>query len=241
MRVIGVPRDGRLRRFPGVLETIGFDAAVAASFAPWRAADASVGRVVRVDRGVVIVLTEAGAERATLGGALLSELAEDPAGTPCAGDWVVVRSWPDGPHTLERVLPRRSLVPGAGAAGHVTTEGCPVRAANVDVVVLLPDAEPSARQPVQQGGVVVVTVDPSAPDALDLVRERLGERRTVALLGAAGTIGGVLDRLVGTNRIGGRKHGAELVLVPGGGAVLGLATTAHAPAAGGRHAARPFS
>lgn len=47
-----------------MLETIGYDAATAASFAPWDTADAAVGRVVRVDKGVASLLTEQGPVRA---------------------------------------------------------------------------------------------------------------------------------------------------------------------------------
>lgn len=118
-----------------MLETIGYDAATAASFAPWDAADAFVGRVVRVDRGVLTVLTETGPHRVTIGGALLGLVAQDPAKTPCVGDWVVVRSWPDRRETLEHVLPRRTvLAQGYGDAAHV-----PVLVANVDLVAVVVD------------------------------------------------------------------------------------------------------
>ncbi len=216
-----------------MLETIGYDAAVAASFAPWRAADASVGRVVRVDRGVVAVLTEHGADQVTLGGALLSELAEDVSGTPCAGDWVVVRTWPDGPHTLERVLPRRTVVPGPMAG--------PGRAANVDVVVLLPGPRQLTPGPASDGGPEVLPVEPDAPGGLDPVRERLAAGGTVALLGPAHVVASVLDRLVGATPLGGRLPGAELVLVPGGGAVVPLAAAAGGRSQGSPRAARPVS
>jgi hypothetical protein len=221
-----------------VLETIGYDAAVAASFAPWRAADASVGRVVRVDRGVVTVLTEKGTDRVTLGGALLSEIAEHPDRMPCAGDWVVVRSWPDGPHTLERVLPRRSVVPGSGTPGE-----CPVLAANVDVVVLLPHAGPAPVLPRLGADVEVLRVDPAPGTGADLdaVRERLHAHLTVALLGARRDVAGVLDRLVGTPALGGRQPGTELVVVPGGGVALDLTTATAAPTEEGPRAARPVS
>lgn len=127
-----------------MLETIGYDAATAASFAPWDAADAFVGRVVRVDRGVLTVLTETGPHRVTIGGALLGLVARDPATTPSVGDWVVVRSWPDRRETVEHVLPRRTaLVQGYGDAAHA-----PVLAANVDFVAVVVDrkAAPNATE-----------------------------------------------------------------------------------------------
>ena len=127
-----------------MLETIGYDAATAASFAPWDAADAFVGRVVRVDRGVLTVLTETGPHRVTIGGALLGLVARDPVTIPSVGDWVVVRSWPDRRETVEHVLPRRTaLVQGYGDAAHA-----PVLAANVDLVAVVVDrkAAPNATE-----------------------------------------------------------------------------------------------
>lgn len=125
-----------------MLETIGYDAATAASFAPWDAADASVGRVARVDRGVLTVLTEAGPHRVTLGGAVLALAAQDPAHAPCVGDWVVVRCWPDRRETVEHVLPRRTSLPGYGDnAGPGTA-----LAANVDLVGVVAELGADAHQ-----------------------------------------------------------------------------------------------
>jgi ribosome biogenesis GTPase len=221
-----------------VLETIGYDAAVAASFAPWRAADASVGRVVRLDRGVATVLTEKGTDRVTLGGALLSEIAEHPDRTPCAGDWVVVRSWPDGPHTLERVLPRRSVVPGDAGPGKF-----PVLAANVDAVVHLPDAasDPLVHRLAADVEVIRAEPVPGSTAGLEAVRALLHARRTVALVGPKGDVAMMLERLVGTTALAGRQSGAELVVVPGGGVVVDLTAVAGAPTEEGPRAARPVS
>jgi ribosome biogenesis GTPase len=94
-----------------VLETIGLDTEPARSAARWAtASDASVGRVVRVDRGLACVLSETGANRATVGGALLARMAQDPTEGPCTGDWCLLRHWPDQRLTIERVLPRRTAV-----------------------------------------------------------------------------------------------------------------------------------
>jgi ribosome biogenesis GTPase len=111
-----------------VLEGIGYDAAMDR----WvTAGDAVLGRVVRVDRGLAQVLTEEGLLRVGYAGAVLAETARHPEAAPCTGDWVVVRDWPDGRHTLEQVLPRRSAVVRATAGeqshGHVLC-------ANADVV-----------------------------------------------------------------------------------------------------------
>ena len=133
----------------------------------------------------------------------------------------MVRSWPDGPHTLERVLPRRNVVRVPAAVD------CPVRAANVDVVVLLPGAGPCPPRPAPGGDVEVLRVDPDAREGLDPLRDRLGAHRTVALLGAGDVVASVIERLVGAPPLGGRLAGAELVLVPGGGAVVGHVSTSH--------------
>jgi ribosome biogenesis GTPase len=225
-----------------VLETIGYDAATAASFAPWDAADASAGRVVRVDRGVLTVLTEAGPLRVTVGGTLLARIAKDPGETPCVGDWVVVRSWPDNRDTVEHVLPRRSAV--RTQAG----DALPL-AANLDVVavvavaptptelgVLLERAAASGAQPLlvllgAEGGqpadvgadIEVVRVDLAGGPGLERLRELIGGSRTMALLAAPGADTGALARaLVGASVIGARQTRHGLTLLPGGGVVLDL-------------------
>jgi ribosome biogenesis GTPase len=64
----------------------------------------SVGCVLRVDHGIYDLLCGAGRLRVTLGGPMLAAMARDPMAGPCPGDWCEVRSWPDGPYTLERLL-----------------------------------------------------------------------------------------------------------------------------------------
>ena len=71
---------------------------------PAPATDLSVGCVLRVDHGVYDLLCRGGRLRVTLGGAMLARMARDPQAGPCPGDWCEVRTWPDGPRTLERVL-----------------------------------------------------------------------------------------------------------------------------------------
>jgi ribosome biogenesis GTPase len=113
-----------------VLDAIGFDAEVARWADRWVAADVSVGRVVRVDRGVVSVLTATGPHRATVGGGLLSRMATDPLEGPCTGDWAILRAWPDHRTTIEHLLPRRTAVVRA-AAGKQSHDQ--VLCANLDV------------------------------------------------------------------------------------------------------------
>lgn len=93
--------------------------------------DLSPGRVVRVDRGRCLVLTATGAVSASFGSALLEAWARDPVSAPCTGDWCVLRSWPDGPLTVETVLARRTAVVRADVKGSSRGQ---VLAANVDVV-----------------------------------------------------------------------------------------------------------
>ena len=120
-----------------MLEAIGYDPRMAGWAA---AADTSVARVVRVDRGVAGVLTEAGPCRAGYGAEVLAAMAHDPVAAPCTGDWCVLRDWPDHRTTLERVLPRRTAVVRATAGeqshGHVLCT-------NVDYVVVVMSLHPA--------------------------------------------------------------------------------------------------
>lgn len=120
-----------------MLERIGWDDEVAAAYARWEAPDAVAGRVVRVDRGVVQVLTEAGPVRSSLGGTVLADLATEPTSGPTTGDWVVLRSWPDHRSTVEHVLPRRTALTRAGAGKSSHGQALVANADVVAVVVAL--------------------------------------------------------------------------------------------------------
>lgn len=71
---------------------------------PVPAAALSVGCVLRAEHGVYDLMSSGGRLRVTLGGAMLARMARDPQAGPRPGDWCLVRTWPDGPRTLERVL-----------------------------------------------------------------------------------------------------------------------------------------
>lgn len=249
-----------------MLETIGYDAATAASYAPWDTADASVGRVVRVDRGVAAVLTESGPVRASWGGAVLQRVAHDPTEAPCAGDWCVLRAWPDHRTTIEHVLPRRNAVVRATAGK--AAEG-QVICANVDLVGVVVALHPlpaetkierllalawqSGARPVvlltkadlvDDGDDVEADVRRLAPDVdvvqvsvvtgrgLDRIRELVAGRGTMALVGTSGHgKSSLTNALVGAEVLSTRairddgrgRHTSvrrELVLLPGGGAVI---------------------
>ncbi len=249
-----------------MLETIGYDAATAASFAPWDTADATIGRVVRVDRGVASVLTEDGPLRASWGGPVLTRAAHDPTEAPCAGDWCVLRTWPDHRVTVEHVLPRRTAVVRATAGK--AAEG-QVICANVDLVGVVVALHPlpvesrierllalawqSGARPVllltkadlvSDGDEVAADVRRLAPDVevvqvssetglgLDRVRTLIDGHATLALVGTSGHGKSTLtNALVGAEVLSTRairddgrgRHTSvrrELVLLPGGGAVI---------------------
>ena len=63
-----------------------------------------VGCVVRVETGVAVVLTDEGETRASYSGRMLADVARDRSRAPAAGDWVTLRTWPDGRVTLEECL-----------------------------------------------------------------------------------------------------------------------------------------
>ncbi len=114
----------------GVLEAIGYDP----ELARWAAAaDSRVGRVLRVERGIATLLTQAGEVRASYGGRLLGWIAADSSSTPCVGDWAVLRDWPDRRVTLEKVVPRRTSLVGS-VGGHVL-------AANIDLIAVVVAAD----------------------------------------------------------------------------------------------------
>lgn len=109
---------------PHTLSQLGWDETFASSYRPFDRPDASPGRVLRSDRGICTVLDTTGeVVRATTGGGVLAAAAADPTGLPCAGDWVVLRRWPDRRVTIECVLPRRTALirrtAGKDASGQV--------------------------------------------------------------------------------------------------------------------------
>ena len=121
------------------LASLGWDASLAAAY-PECGDDHRPGRVVRADRGVCTVLCADGPVRASLGGAILAAAARDAARLPCAGDWVVVRSWPDRRTTAEAVLPRRTAIVRRTAGNDSTGQ---VLAANVDAAAVVEPMHPT--------------------------------------------------------------------------------------------------
>jgi hypothetical protein len=62
--------------------------------------------VVHVECGLVLVSTRSGVVRATVGPDLLGRMACHPDAAPRVGDRVRLRTWADGPVTVERVVAR---------------------------------------------------------------------------------------------------------------------------------------
>jgi ribosome biogenesis GTPase len=122
------------------LASLGWDASFASAYAGYRRPDLRPGRITRADRGVCTVLTASGTDRASLSGTLLAAAAKDPVALPCAGDWAVLRSWPDGRTTVEAVLPRRTAIVrhSAGQQSHGQ-----VLAANLDTVAVVEPMHPT--------------------------------------------------------------------------------------------------
>jgi ribosome biogenesis GTPase len=122
------------------LPSLGWDGYFAGAYAGYDRPTRRPARVMRVDRGVCTVLAESGAVRASLAGSILAAAASDPVVLPCAGDWVVIHTWPDRRVTVEAVLPRRTVVvrASAGAASHGQ-----VLAANLDVAAVIEPLDPA--------------------------------------------------------------------------------------------------
>jgi ribosome biogenesis GTPase len=196
------------------LSSLGWDEEFAAAYAPVDRSDAAPARVLRADLGVCTVAGAGGVGRASLAGSVLLGAARTRDTLPCAGDWVVVRRWPDRRSTIELVLPRRTVL--IGPPVDCAARG-PVLAANMDVAAVVgrlsadPDlaaierllgiARRSGARPmivltgVQTGperraaARRVATAFPGVPvrHGPDAVRELVAPGRTLALLGGAGS------------------------------------------------------
>jgi ribosome biogenesis GTPase len=122
------------------LSQLGWDEMFASAYRPLDRSDSAPGRVLRADRGVCTVLGAAGVVRAALAGGVLLGAARDPALLPCAGDWVVLRHWPDRRTTIECVLPRRTTLIRRTADKDSTGQ---VLAANMDTVAVVEPMHPA--------------------------------------------------------------------------------------------------
>ncbi|MEU4216309.1 ribosome small subunit-dependent GTPase A [Actinoplanes sp. NPDC026623] len=249
------------------LSALGWGETFASAYRNFDRPDALPGRVLRADRGVCTVLDPSGVTRASLAGGVLLGAAQDPANLPCAGDWVVLRRWPDRRTTVECVLPRRTALIRRTADKDASGQ---VLAANMDAVAVVepmlpaPDdarverllalAWESGAEPLIVLSKSDTAVDPQAiarqlsrvaprvrvlpvsvhdGTGLEELRGYVAPGRTLALLGRSGAgKSSLVNALAGTDVMGvqeirradgkGRHTTAyrNLVLVPGGGAVL---------------------
>lgn len=232
---------------------------------PRKTIDLPPARVQRVDRGLVTLLVDGAPLRASLGADMLDRIAHDPVTAPCVGDWCDLRRWPDGPVTVERVLPRGASIVCADVNGSSRGQ---VLAANLDLVVVVVALAPEpARAGVERllalawsseaPSLVVLTKADLVPDpalvagdvarvapsvrvlitsgttgaGIAALREAVGHG-TAALIGSSGSGKSTLvNALVGADvltttavRADGRgRHTSvrrELVILPGGGAVI---------------------
>ncbi|AGZ40394.1 ribosome small subunit-dependent GTPase A [Actinoplanes friuliensis] len=122
------------------LPALGWGETLASAYRPFDRPDAQPGRVLRADRGVCTVLGPSGVTRASLAGSVLLGAARDPANLPCAGDWVVLRRWPDRRTTVEGVLPRRTALIRRTADKDASGQ---VLAANMDAVAVVEPMHPA--------------------------------------------------------------------------------------------------
>ncbi|HET6482691.1 MAG TPA: ribosome small subunit-dependent GTPase A [Actinoplanes sp.] len=121
------------------LSRLGWDESRASAYRPFDRPDATAGRVLRADRGVCTVLDASGVTRASLGGSVLLHASRDPSLLPCAGDWVVLRHWPDRRVTVEAVLPRHTCLIRRTSDKDSTGQ---VLAANMDTVAVVEPIHP---------------------------------------------------------------------------------------------------
>ncbi len=123
-----------------VLRALGWSPRWQALFEPHRAAGLTPGRVIRGDRGSVLVAMPAGVARARPS-ARLRKAAGGPADLPVVGDWVVALAPEDlDVPQVEAVLERASAIT-RGDPGR--TSDVQVLAANIDTVIVVhPVAEP---------------------------------------------------------------------------------------------------
>jgi ribosome biogenesis GTPase len=124
-----------------ILEALGWDEAWRHAASPYGQVGVA-GRVVRVDRGLASVVTADGLVRASFGAPLLEAMLLDTLAGPCTGDWCVVRQWPDGPVTVEAILPRRTALTRAEASRRSRGQ---VLAANVDLAAIVVALQPEPR------------------------------------------------------------------------------------------------
>ena len=185
------------------LSRLGWDDIFASAYRPLDRPDTAPGRVLRADRGVCTVLGAGGVVRASLAGGVLLGAARDPALLPCAGDWVVLRRWPDRRITIEGVLPRRTVLMRRTADKDSTGQ---VLAANMDTVAVVEPMHPAPDDArverllalVWESGarpVLVLSKSDTAPDPAAVARQLARLAPDVPVLPVSASLGEGLGEL----------------------------------------------
>jgi ribosome biogenesis GTPase len=190
------------------LAWLGWDDARTAEAAALAGPGDVVGRVGRVDRGWVTVLTGEESLRARV--ALLGRN-RDPLARPAVGDWAVVRG-----DELVAMFPRRSaLVRGASDRGRDASiaQGAQVVAANVDSVFLVHAIDSPLRARRLERELVVVH-DSGARPVVVMTKVDLVDDPEARLAPVRHTVGAVPVHAVSTIT-GGGLHGLESAMTPG--------------------------
>jgi ribosome biogenesis GTPase len=190
------------------LTRLGWDGARAAEAAAFMAPGDLVGRVGRVDRGWVTILT--GDESVRARSALLGR-DRDPLARPAVGDWAVVRA-----EDLVALLPRRSaLVRGSTDRGRDASvaQGAQVVAANVDSVFLVHAIDSPLRARRLERELVVVH-DSGAHPLVVMTKVDLVDDAEARLAPVRHTVGEVPVHAISTVT-GAGLDGLEPALAPG--------------------------
>ncbi len=136
------------------------------------------GRVARVDRGALTILTEVGELRALVAARLAHD--PDPLKAPTVGDWVVLQGG-----LVTDVLPRRSAIVRGGAGSPGTPQ---VLAANVDKVFIVCSLEGRFRARRLERLLVLAWQSGAAPVAV-LTKTDLAEDVAAAVKAAERLVG----------------------------------------------------
>jgi ribosome biogenesis GTPase len=166
-----------------LLAALGWGPPFEAAFADRHLDGAVPGRVARVDRGSLTVLTKAGELRVLVAAQLAHD--RDPLNAPTVGDWVVLQ---DG--LLTEVLPRRSAIVRGGAGSPETPQ---VLAVNVDKVFVVCSLEDRFRARRLERLLVLAWQSGAAPVAVltkaDIVEDVAGVvAATKRLIGAGDVV-----------------------------------------------------
>ncbi len=169
----------RSQRLSTALADLGWGPSFQAAFEDQGRDGAVPGRVARVDRGALTVLTEAGELRAVVAAEMAHE--PDPMLAPTVGDWVVLQAG-----SVVGLLPRRSAIMRASVGGGDKPQ---VLAANVDKVFVVYSLEGRLRPRRLERLLVLAWQSGAAPVAV-LTKADIATDTSAALAAVERLIGG---------------------------------------------------